>query len=107
LDGTGVPVDGAELPELDEAFARRIYEQMQLLPNLDNVLYNVQRQGKISFYMTAYGEEATIIGSAAALADDDEVLGSNCLVTGYTTGLNFLCRSIPRNGCSPVARLWH
>jgi len=38
-------------------------------------LYNVQRQGKISFYMTAHGEEATLIGSAAALADDDEVLG--------------------------------
>lgn len=24
---------------------------MQLLPNLDNILYNVQRQGKISFYV--------------------------------------------------------
>ncbi|KIK69697.1 hypothetical protein GYMLUDRAFT_992499 [Collybiopsis luxurians FD-317 M1] len=75
LDGTGIPLDGAELPQVDEAFARRLYEHMQLLPNLDNVLYNVQRQGKISFYMTAYGEEATIIGSAAALSDDDEVLG--------------------------------
>ncbi|KAF5315208.1 hypothetical protein D9619_007091 [Psilocybe cf. subviscida] len=48
---------------------------MQLLPVLDNVLYNVQRQGKISFYMTAHGEEATIVGSAAALANDDEVMG--------------------------------
>jgi len=52
-----------------------LYENMQLLPTLDNILYNVQRQGKISFYMTAYGEEATIIGSAAALEMDDEVLG--------------------------------
>ncbi|KAJ3794515.1 branched-chain alpha-keto acid dehydrogenase E1-alpha subunit [Lentinula aff. detonsa] len=77
LDGTGVPIDGAELPELDEAFARRLLspDLNFLLPNLDNILYNVQRQGKISFYMTAYGEEATIIGSAAALAHDDEVLG--------------------------------
>ena len=25
---------------------------MQLLPTLDNVLYNVQRQGKISFYVS-------------------------------------------------------
>ncbi|KAJ4482312.1 thiamine diphosphate-binding protein [Lentinula aciculospora] len=74
LDGTGVPIEGAELPELDEVFARKLYENMQLLPNLDNILYNVQRQGKISFYVR-YGEEATIIGSAAALADDDEVLG--------------------------------
>ncbi|KAF9077490.1 branched-chain alpha-keto acid dehydrogenase E1-alpha subunit [Rhodocollybia butyracea] len=75
LDGTGVPIEGADLPEIDEAFARKLYENMQLLPNLDNILYNVQRQGKISFYMTAYGEEATIVGSAAALEDNDEVLG--------------------------------
>lgn len=29
------------------------YEYMQLLPTLDNILYNVQRQGKISFYVGA------------------------------------------------------
>jgi 2-oxoisovalerate dehydrogenase E1 component alpha subunit len=42
---------------------------------MDNLLYNIQRQGKISFYMTAYGEEATIVGTAAALLPNDEVLG--------------------------------
>ncbi|KAG6813575.1 hypothetical protein H0H92_009619 [Tricholoma furcatifolium] len=73
LDSVGKPIDGAELPEIDEKLARRMYENMQLLPTLDNVLYNVQRQGKISFYMTSHGEEATIIGSAAALASDDEL----------------------------------
>ncbi|EGN98429.1 hypothetical protein SERLA73DRAFT_183432 [Serpula lacrymans var. lacrymans S7.3] len=76
LDGMGKLIDGAEVPDaLSEDFARRLYENMQLLPTLDNLLYNVQRQGKISFYVTSYGEEATIIGSAAALAPDDEVLG--------------------------------
>ncbi|KAF9533097.1 branched-chain alpha-keto acid dehydrogenase E1-alpha subunit [Crepidotus variabilis] len=77
LDGVGKPLEGAVLPEvcIDKAFARRLYESMQMLPTLDNVLYNVQRQGKISFYMTAHGEEATIVGSAAALELDDEVLG--------------------------------
>ncbi|KIM43188.1 hypothetical protein M413DRAFT_397769 [Hebeloma cylindrosporum] len=75
LDGVGKPLDGAVLPEVDEKFARKLYESMQLLPTLDNVLNNVQRQGKISFYMTSHGEEATIIGSAAALENDDEVLG--------------------------------
>jgi len=76
LDGLGVPVEGAELPDITPEFARKLYEHMQLLPTMDNILYNVQRQGKISFYMTSYGEEATIIGSAAALANDDEVLGA-------------------------------
>lgn len=75
LDGIGNLIEGAELPEIDRDHARKIYENMVLLPTMDNLLYNVQRQGKISFYMTAYGEEATIIGSAAALAPDDEVLG--------------------------------
>ncbi|KIY70906.1 branched-chain alpha-keto acid dehydrogenase E1-alpha subunit [Cylindrobasidium torrendii FP15055 ss-10] len=75
LDGTGRILDGAECVDVDETLARRLYEHMNLLPTMDNVLYNVQRQGKISFYVTSYGEEATIIGSAAALLKDDEVLG--------------------------------
>ncbi|EIM86102.1 branched-chain alpha-keto acid dehydrogenase E1-alpha subunit [Stereum hirsutum FP-91666 SS1] len=75
LDGVGQVLEGAEVPEIDRDTARKIYENMVLLPIMDNLLYNIQRQGKISFYITAYGEEATIIGSAAALAPDDEVLG--------------------------------
>ncbi|KAI0061627.1 branched-chain alpha-keto acid dehydrogenase E1-alpha subunit [Artomyces pyxidatus] len=75
LDGVGNLIEGAELPQIDRELARKIYENMVLLPTMDNLLYNIQRQGKISFYMTAYGEEATIIGTAAALAPDDEVLG--------------------------------
>ncbi|KZW03819.1 branched-chain alpha-keto acid dehydrogenase E1-alpha subunit [Exidia glandulosa HHB12029] len=75
LDGEGRVLEGAEEPEIDRELARRLYENMNLLPALDNLLYNVQRQGKISFYMTSYGEEASIIGSAAALDNADEVLG--------------------------------
>ncbi|KXN81781.1 2-oxoisovalerate dehydrogenase subunit alpha, mitochondrial [Leucoagaricus sp. SymC.cos] len=55
LDGAGKPIEGAELPEIDKAYAHRLYEKMQLLPALDNVLYNVQRQGKISFYVMSPG----------------------------------------------------
>ena len=71
LDGVGKPLDGAVLPDvgvvlsilflfsnfhlrnrqIDEPFARRLYENMMLLPTLDTVLYNAQRQGKISFYV--------------------------------------------------------
>ena len=42
---------------------------------MDKILYESQRQGRISFYMTNYGEEATHIGSAAALSPDDLVFG--------------------------------
>ncbi|KAF8518257.1 thiamine diphosphate-binding protein [Hysterangium stoloniferum] len=72
LDSYGKIMDGADAPEIDEATGRKLYETMNLLPALDNVMYNIQRQGKISFW---YGEEAAVIGSAAALAPDDEVLG--------------------------------
>merc|ERR1712241_986517 len=41
----------------------------------DKILYESQRQGRISFYMTNYGEEATHIGSAAGLDDRDLVYG--------------------------------
>ncbi|KAG1790476.1 thiamine diphosphate-binding protein [Suillus variegatus] len=74
LDVFGVPIEGAKAPEISKQFAWRLYEHMQLLPTLDDILCSGQRQGRIPFYATSYGEEATVIGSAAALADDDEVL---------------------------------
>ena len=40
---------------------------------MDRILYDAQRQGRISFYMTNYGEEAAQIGSIAALRPDDLV----------------------------------
>jgi Dehydrogenase E1 component len=48
------------------------YKTMNLLPILDTLLYSVQRQGKISFYMTTHGEEAAVVGSAAAFDTTDE-----------------------------------
>jgi len=75
MDKDGNLLDGAQIPEFDRSFGRHLYETMSTLPVMDNVLYNVQRQGKISFYMTSHGEEASIVGSAAALSPTDEVLG--------------------------------
>jgi len=40
---------------------------------MDDVLYNAQRQGRISFYMQAAGEEATMVGSASALQPQDHI----------------------------------
>lgn len=48
---------------------------MTLLNTMDRILYESQRQGRISFYMTNYGEEGTHIGSAAGLDPNDLVLG--------------------------------
>ncbi|XP_051632429.1 2-oxoisovalerate dehydrogenase subunit alpha, mitochondrial-like isoform X3 [Manacus candei] len=48
---------------------------MTLLNTMDRILYESQRQGRISFYMTNYGEEGTHVGSAAALEPSDLVFG--------------------------------
>lgn len=45
------------------------------MPIVDNILYQSQRQGRISFYMQCSGEEATVIGSSAALREGDEIFG--------------------------------
>jgi len=50
------------------------YRLLIRLRQMDDVLQNAQRQGRISFYMTCYGEEATHIGSASALEKQDVVL---------------------------------
>lgn len=52
-----------------------MYTTMTLIPILDNVLYQSQRQGRISFYMQSSGEEASVVGSAAAMMPGDEVYG--------------------------------
>ena len=48
---------------------------------MDNVLYDAQRQGRISFYMTSFGEEGTHIGTAAALGKEDIMyVASTCRI---------------------------
>lgn len=58
---------------------------MTLVPVVDNMLYQSQRQGRISFYMQCAGEEAAVVGSAAAMHPNDEMFGQ--YVRGYVTSL--------------------
>jgi len=51
----------------------KIYENMIKTEIVDDILLKSQRQGKISFYMTSFGETATIIGTAAALHSKDMI----------------------------------
>ncbi len=62
-------------PDLPEEELVHMYKSMTMLNTMDRILYESQRQGRISFYMTNYGEEATHIGSAAALNKEDVVYG--------------------------------
>lgn len=58
----------------DQTTATRIHETMHYIRLLDERMVSSQRQGRISFYLACTGEEAAIIGSAAALDDNDMVM---------------------------------
>lgn len=62
-------------PGIPDEELQHMYRSMTMLNTMDKILYESQRQGRISFYMTNYGEEATHIGSAAALKPTDLVFG--------------------------------
>lgn len=52
----------------------RAHRQMVRLREMDKILQNAQRQGRISFYMTCTGEEAIHLGTASALDHFDVIL---------------------------------
>ncbi|TVY92877.1 2-oxoisovalerate dehydrogenase subunit alpha, mitochondrial [Lachnellula willkommii] len=47
------------------------YKNMMTVNILDAIMFEAQRQGRISFYMVSAGEEGSIVGSAAALGPND------------------------------------
>jgi 2-oxoisovalerate dehydrogenase E1 component alpha subunit len=52
----------------------RAHRQIVRLREMDTILQNAQRQGRISFYMTCRGEEAIHLGTASALDPSDVIL---------------------------------
>jgi len=50
-----------------------MYENMLKVSIMDLIMFDAQRQGRLSFYMTSQGEEGTCVGSASALEKDDVV----------------------------------
>ncbi|XP_059045643.1 2-oxoisovalerate dehydrogenase subunit alpha, mitochondrial [Achroia grisella] len=73
LDNSGEVIDNKEEPNIDKDTLLNMYKTMIQLSQMDKILYESQRQGRISFYMTNYGEEGIHVGSAAALSPKDLV----------------------------------
>ncbi|MDG6995350.1 MAG: pyruvate dehydrogenase (acetyl-transferring) E1 component subunit alpha [Nitrososphaerota archaeon] len=61
-------------PKLPETDLKRIYRSMLETRLFDSKCLNMQRQGRIGFYVPCAGQEAAQIGSAFALNKDDWVL---------------------------------
>lgn len=63
--------DATRVPALPAQDLIRMYESMVRSRVLDDVLMPMQRQGRISFYLEARGQEAGVIGAAHALKRTD------------------------------------
>ncbi|GIY85768.1 2-oxoisovalerate dehydrogenase subunit alpha, mitochondrial [Caerostris extrusa] len=75
MNRDGNIIDPSHDPKLDREMVTKLYKGMTLLNTMDRILYESQRQGRISFYMTSFGEEGTHFGSAAALDPQDMIYG--------------------------------
>jgi pyruvate dehydrogenase E1 component alpha subunit len=87
-------------PDLEPAIPpdelRRMHETMLMVRFLDERLLRLQRQGRIGFYLTATGEEATHVGPAHALRPTDWIYSSyreigSAFYRGYPLR-TFLCQ---------------
>lgn len=75
IDSNGSVLDSSQDPKLSREVVQKMFRDMVLLTIMDKILYESQRQGRISFYMTNEGEEASHVGSAAALSSEDLIYG--------------------------------
>ncbi|CEJ94226.1 Putative Dehydrogenase E1 component [[Torrubiella] hemipterigena] len=71
VDQHGVVVDTSFEPDLSEAEIVKLYTDMLYISIMDLIMFDAQRQGRLSFYMVSAGEEAVSVGSASALDKDD------------------------------------
>ncbi len=70
----GSATDPEALGKLDKELARRLFEGMLRIRVTDARMMALQRQGRIGFYGEAVGQEAAIVGSAAASKPADWIV---------------------------------
>jgi 2-oxoisovalerate dehydrogenase E1 component alpha subunit len=75
LNADGSLVDDLQAPDITEDMASKIYSDMVYTRILDQRMLRAQRQGRLSFYLTCTGEEASVVGTAAAFSADDMIMG--------------------------------
>lgn len=73
VDQNGEIVDPSFKPDLSDEEVVKLYKHMLLTSIMDVLMFDSQRQGRISFYMVSAGEEAVCVGSASALTKEDVI----------------------------------
>ncbi|KAL8652525.1 MAG: hypothetical protein Q9226_004239, partial [Calogaya cf. arnoldii] len=73
MDSDGVVVDNAREPDVSDEEVLKWYTNMLTVSIMDLIMFDAQRQGRLSFYMVSAGEEGIAVGSASALSLDDVI----------------------------------
>lgn len=73
VDQHGEIVDPSFKPDLSDEAVVKLYRDMLTISIMDLIMFDAQRQGRLSFYMVSAGEEAVSIGSASALTPEDVI----------------------------------
>ncbi|KAK4232641.1 2-oxoisovalerate dehydrogenase subunit alpha, mitochondrial [Podospora fimiseda] len=73
VDQHGEVVDPNFVPDLSDEEVIKLYHDMLTVSIMDLIMFDAQRQGRISFYMVSAGEEAVAVGTASALAKEDVI----------------------------------
>ncbi|KAE8166490.1 thiamine diphosphate-binding protein [Aspergillus tamarii] len=74
MDSDGVLLDKNRKPSgVSNEEILTWYKNMLTVSVMDVIMFEAQRQGRLSFYMVSAGEEGISVGSAAALTPDDVV----------------------------------
>lgn len=73
VDQDGNVVDQSFEPDLSEEEMVKLYKNMLTISIMDLIMFDAQRQGRLSFYMVSAGEEAISVGSASVLDKGDVI----------------------------------
>lgn len=71
VDQHGVVIDESFKPDISDEEVIRLYKDMVFISIMDLIMFDAQRQGRLSFYMVSAGEEAVSIGSSSVLDKED------------------------------------
>ncbi|KAH8666368.1 dehydrogenase E1 component [Xylariales sp. PMI_506] len=73
VDQDGKVVDSSFEVDIGDDEVIKLYKNMLLISIMDMIMFDAQRQGRLSFYMVSAGEEALSVGSASVLEKDDVI----------------------------------
>ena len=73
VDQHGDVVDRSFEPDISDEQIIKLYKDMVYISIMDLIMFDAQRQGRLSFYMVSAGEEAVSVGSSSVLDPEDPV----------------------------------